>query len=87
MIGLFIPGGLPWRIVAAVAGLALLVAVVGGAYYAGRMDGKRQLEAEQMRARLEAERLRQGLDNAIRRLNDRDLCRRLGGMPDVCNSL
>lgn len=72
-----------WQIVAFAIGLACFAALLYGAYMRGLDAAKLDL----LKARLEAERSRQEVDNVVKSLPDRDLCIRLGGLPDDCNKL
>jgi hypothetical protein len=72
-----------WQIVAFALGVTCFAALLYGAYMRGQDAAKLDL----LKARLEAERARQEVDDAVKSLSDRDLCIRLGGLPDDCNKL
>lgn len=72
-----------WQIVAFAIGVACFAALLYGAYMRGLDAAKLDI----LKARLEAERSRQEVDNVVKSLTDRDLCIRLGGLPDDCDKL
>ena len=70
-----------------VAAALAAVGGLGGVYLMGRAAGRDAAVTEHLKARIEAERARQGVDDEARRLGDRDLCVRLGGLRADCERL
>lgn len=79
--------GLASPLVRWVALIAAAIAFVAAVYNLGQSHARKAAAVEQLRAQLEAVRARRSVDDETRRLSDRDLCLRLGGVPDVCGHL
>ena len=73
------------RLYLIIAGAVAVIVV--GAYWYGRDQAVKRVQIETLRAQIKAERQRQEVDNVVESLSDRDLCVRLGGVPDDCNKL
>jgi hypothetical protein len=67
-----------WPILGAVAALAVIV----GAYQYGRASMDAEWQARTLQKSVEMLRERRDTNEAIRNLDDRELCTALGGVPD-----